>query len=78
MLCFFYIEIWTRFLIIMYSSVFALFVCSSTYSVQTYYFLQLKKNRERIRIRGGAKCIGILILAGELGFFGQNFGPPVS
>ena len=54
------------------------FLCSSTYFVQTYYFLHLKKNRERIRIRGGAKCIGIVILAGELGFLGQIFGPLVS
>jgi hypothetical protein len=38
------------------------------------YFLRLKKNSGQIRIRSGANnCIGILILAGELGFFGQIF-----
>ena len=43
------------------------------------YFLHLKKKSGQIRIRGGANnCIGILILGGELGFFGQIFGPLVS
>mgnify|MGYP007090715521 CR=1 FL=1 len=51
------------------------FLCSSTYFVQTL-FPSLKKNSGQIRIRSGANnCIGILILAGELGFFGQIFEP---